>query len=221
MSGMNSFYHRISLKRLRFISLSVLELSVLTAVLSGGVSALYLTRHHNKQAELTPTTQTSNTTPATQPQESNVATNPQNTTQNTSIAENAPAKTKQTTSAPMPDQYGCIPQTAGYDSCVVAAKKNALSAWCSDQDKKASDTYIAQSAGAQPAYDAVMAEWNSVKDQPYYTHSPYEEYAADAKTKFNAIEKPAYTTYVSKINSLNSQGCTLIKTYSDISWPGY
>ncbi|HVW23331.1 MAG TPA: hypothetical protein VHB51_02530 [Candidatus Saccharimonadales bacterium] len=221
VSGMNSFYRRILLRRLRFVGLSVLEVSVLTAVLSGGVSALYLTRHNNNQTEMTPTTQTSNNTVPAQTTVTPATSSNQDTKPNNTATQNTPAKTQQTTSAPMPDEYGCIPQTAGYDNCVVMAKKNALSIWCSDQDKKASDTYIAQSAGAKPAYDAVMAEWNAVKDQPYYTHSPYDEYAADAKTKFNAIEKPAYATYVSTINSLNAQGCNLIKTYSDISWPGY
>lgn len=218
-SSMNHFYRRVLLKRLRFVGLSVLELSILTALLCGGVSALYLTKHH--ETETTPVAQTSDDTSAAQTNATPAANNTQDTAQNNSATQSAPAKNKQATSAQMPDQYGCIPQTAGYDNCVAMAKKNALSAWCSDQGKKASDTYIAQSAGAQPAYDAVMAEWNAVKDQPYYTHSPYEEYAADAKTKFNAIEKPAYATYLSTINSLNSQGCNLIKTYSDISWPGY
>lgn len=218
---MNYFYQTLFKKRLRFIGLTVLELSILTAVISGGVSALYLTKHQNNEAETTPTAQINNNTNPDHSTATPAATSNQDTAQNNTAAQNAPAKTKQTASAPMPDQYGCIPQTTGYDNCVVMAKKNALSAWCSDQGKKASDTYIAQSAGAKPAYDAVMAEWNAVKDQPYYTHSPYEQYAADAKTKFNAIEKPAYATYVNAINSLNTQGCNLIKTYSDISWPGY
>jgi hypothetical protein len=215
------YYHRILLKRFRFIGLSVLELSILAAVLCGGVSALYLTRLQNKEPATTSVAQTSDYDTPNQTTAKSTASSNQDTTQKTSTPQNAPASTKKTTSAQLPDQYGCIPQTTGYDNCVAIAKQNAFSAWCSDQGKKASDTYIAQSAGAKPAYDAVMAEWNAVKDQPYYTHSPYEQYAADAKTKFNAIEKPAYSTYVSTINSLNAQGCNLIKTYSDISWPGY
>jgi hypothetical protein len=66
-----------------------------------------------------------------------------------------------------------------------------------------------------------MAEWNAVKDQPYYTHSPYDEYATDAKTKYNAIQKPAYATYVSTLSSINAQGCNVVKVYSDTSWAGY
>lgn len=114
-----------------------------------------------------------------------------------------------------------MPQTSGYDNCVKYAKQNALTLWCGEQGKNASDTYYPQTINAQAAYDAVMAEWNAVKDQPYYTHSPYSEYAADAKTKYNAIEKPAYATYVNTINSLNAQGCNEIKVYSDTSWAGY
>jgi hypothetical protein len=220
-SGISHFYHSVLRMRIRFIGLSVLELSILSAMLCGGVSALYLTRNHEQKAESNPTAQTSDTESTTQGATTAVNSSQQDTPQTNSNPQTAPAKSKQTTNSNLPDQYGCIPQTAGYDNCVTIAKKNALSMWCSEQSKIAGDTYIAQSAPAKPAYDAVMAEWNAVKDQPYYTHSPYESYAADAKTKFNAIERPAYATYVSAINTLNAQGCNVIKTYTDISWAGY
>lgn len=116
-----------------------------------------------------------------------------------------------------PDQYGCVPSSAGYDSCVFYSKKNALSAWCSEQSYSAGGTYNLATDMAKAAYDEVMAEWDAVKDLPYYQRHPYEQYATDAKTKHNAISKPAYTAYVSTINSLNTQGCNEILTYSDTS----
>lgn len=208
-------------KKTPILGFTVLQLVILFVVINTGTIAVVLSQ---RQQTDVPTTST-NLPPY---ESSDIEAEPvakeskQSTPQNNTNTQSTTPKTNNTnTTSSLPDQYGCIPNTSGYESCVVYAKKNALSAWCSEQSKKAGDTYISQSAPAKPAYDAVMAEWNAVKDQPYYTHHPYEQYAADAKTKFNAIEKPAYATYVSAINSLNSQGCNVVKTYTDISWAGY
>jgi len=147
-------------------------------------------------------------------------TGPAQSSSGASSQSNPKTSTKATTSS-QPDQYDCIPGPAEYDACVAAAKQNALTLWCGQQSKKASDIYYPQTLQAQAAYDAVMAEWDAVKDLPYYQRNPYDEYAADAKTKYNAIEKPAYAAYVSAINELNNQGCHEPIVYTDTSWSVY
>jgi cytoskeletal protein RodZ len=207
-------------KKTPLLGFTVLQLFILFIVINAGTVAVVLSQRQEPEAQ-----NTTNNLPSYEANTETTAqtanTTPQDTKQNNSSPQSTATSNKTTTTSNLPDQYGCIPQTSGYESCVTYAKKNALSAWCSEQSKKAGDLYIAQSAPAQAAYDAVMAEWNAVKDQPYYTHSPYNEYATDAKTKYNAIEKPAYATYVNTIDSLNAQGCNVIKTYTDTSWAGY
>lgn len=119
-----------------------------------------------------------------------------------------------------PDQYGCITNTSGYSACVEAAKANELYFWCSDKNSSAIAAYNVSFNQAQAAYDSVMAEWNAVKDEPYYTHHPYSQYATDAKTKYNAIIEPAYETFKTTIDSLNSKGCKLsINSVTYWVWP--
>jgi hypothetical protein len=89
---------------------------------------------------------------------------------------------------------------------------------CDSANNVAGDTYSDAVDLARAAYDEVMAEWDAVKDLPYYQRHPYEQYAADAKSKHNAISSPAYTTYVNTVNSLKAQGCNITQTHSDYSW---
>jgi len=211
--------HSVLKKRTPLLGFNVLQVFILFLVINGGAAAVILSQRQQPVTQNTDTTLpnydtgTTVTTPT-----KNTA--PQGNTQKSSSTQNSTNSTSKVSSS-LPDQYGCIPQTSGYDSCVKYAKQNALTLSCDSQAKTAGDTYSATTDQAQAAYDAVMAEWNAVKDQPYYTHSPYDEYATDAKTKYNAIEKPAYAIYASTINSLNAQGCSVVKTYSDTSWAGY
>ncbi|MFA5004342.1 MAG: hypothetical protein WC498_03655 [Candidatus Saccharimonadales bacterium] len=197
-----------------------MQLSILFIVINGGVIAIALSQ---RQEPVVQDTSTNLPTYEADTREATPIANkvPQDTTQDSPNTQSSPRNIPPTSNASLPDEYGCIPQSSGYESCVTYAKKNALSAWCSEQSKKAGDIYYPASVKAKAAYDVVMAEWDSVKDLPYYQRHPYEQYATDAKTKYNAIIKPAYTTYVSTINSLNTQGCNAILTYSDTSWAGY
>lgn len=88
---------------------------------------------------------------------------------------------------------------------------------CNNASRAAGDKYSASIDNARAAYDEVMAEWDKVKDLPYYQRHPYEQYAADAKSKHNAISEPAYATYVSTLEALRSEGCDIIQTHSDYS----
>lgn len=99
--------------------------------------------------------------------------------------------------------------------------KLAESERCNTANSAASSKYSAAPDRARAEYNAVMADWDRVKDLPYYQRHPYEQYAADAKTKHNAISKPAYQEYVGTVNSLKSQGCQVIQTHPDYSWAGY
>jgi hypothetical protein len=208
-------------KKTPILGFTVLQLVILFVVINSGAITIVLSQRQQTDAPTAstnvPTFESSNIEAETVAEEAQ-----QNTPQNNTSTQNTTPKTNNTnTASSLPDQYGCVPSSSGYESCVMYAKKNALSAWCSEQSKKAGDTYYPASLKAKAAYDVVMAEWDSVKDLPYYQRHPYEQYAADAKTKYNAIIKPAYTTYVSTINSLNTQGCNVILTYSDTSWAGY
>lgn len=223
VSKFKKFNRTVLRKKTPLLNFTVLELFILGVVVVSGVSAIAIRNQ-------SPSATTKNTTASQSENNGNESTYSAGTSQApqtntpTTPTQSTPSTSKSSgsnTTANLPDQYGCIPQTSGYDSCVKYAKQNALTLWCGDQAKKAGDTYSAAASQAQAAYNTVMAEWNAVKDQPYQTHSPYDEYAADAKTKYNAIEKPAYATYASTINSLNSQGCNVIKAYTDTSWAGY
>lgn len=211
--------HSVLQKKTPLLGFTVLELVILWLVITGGAAAIVITRHQSPTAvqdtnASQPKSQNTYSTSDTSPQ-------PQQPTGTAQQNSPKPQSSGTATTSNLPDQYGCIPQTSGYDNCVKYAKQNALTLSCDSRAKAAGDTYSATEDQAQAAYDAVMAEWNAVKDQPYQTHSPYNEYATDAKTKYNAIQKPAYATYVSTLNSLNAQGCSVIKTYSDTSWAGY
>jgi hypothetical protein len=189
------------------------------------VSALAIQHAHENGSKLQPATTSASTSQTPDGGSININTSqPATTPAQPTLAQPTPSTVKSSETASLstlPDQYGCPQNTPGYDSCVKYAKQNALTLSCGSQAKTASDTYYPLTLKAQAAYDTVMAEWNAVKDQPYQTHNPYTEYAADAKTKYTAIEKPAYATYVSTINSLNTNGCNEILAYSDTSWAGY
>ncbi len=216
----NNFYQKVLRKKTPLLGFTVLQLFILFLVINGGTVAVLLSQRQEPVAQGTSTNLPTSEASIKEPTQT-VSTTPQTTTQATPTTQNTSTSSKPTANNNLPDQYGCIPQTSGYDSCVTYAKKNALSAWCSEQSQKAGNTYSAAESQAKAAYDTVMAEWNAVKDQPYYSHHPYDQYATDAKTKYNAIQRPAYSTYVSTINSLNAQGCNAIKTYTDTSWAGY
>jgi hypothetical protein len=90
---------------------------------------------------------------------------------------------------------------------------------CNKANSAAGDKYGTSISQARAAYDVVIARWNAVKDNPPQTHPPYSEYAAQAKSNFNAISIPAYNEYVSTFNSLKEQGCQyIVQTYRDESW---
>lgn len=207
-------------KKTPLLGFTVLQLLILFVVISSGSAAVLVSQRQQPATQGTGTDSSSYET-GTRTTTPTINTVPQNNTQEGSSPQSSATNRTSTTNSNLPDQYGCIPQTSGYDSCVKAAKQNALTLSCDSQAKTAGDTYSAAEDQAQAAYNTVMAEWNTVKDQPYYTHSPYDEYATDAKTKYNAIQKPAYATYVNTLNSLNAQGCNVIKVYSDTSWAGY
>ncbi len=104
---------------------------------------------------------------------------------------------------------------------VVTSASNDTSAkydQCNSANNAAGQKYSTAINQAQAAYDAVMAQWNAVKNQPAATHNPYSEYAAQAKSNYNAISVPAYAEYTATLNSLKSQGCQVIQVYADSSW---
>lgn len=51
--------------------------------------------------------------------------------------------------------------------------------------------------------------------------SEEERYKKMAYTDTNALIKPAYSEYVSTLNSLKSQGCEVTVKSDLYSWPGY
>lgn len=214
-------------KKTPLLGFSVLQVAILFAVIGGGTATVLVSQHLKQTPPNTTSnlpaystnTQTTASAINTAPQSSNAANKSASTT-------SKPAKSATpTASTALPDQYGCIPQTSGYDSCVKAAKQNALTLSCDSQAKSAGDTYSAAESQAQAAYNAVMADWATAqerqKNYPPQLQEPYSSFATDAKTKYNAIEKPAYATYTSTISTLNAQGCKEILVYSDTSWAGY
>lgn len=217
------FYSNVLKKKTPLLGFTVLESSILLVVISGGTAAVVANRYMQAPEDNTVISEPISEIGTNKVPSSTLDTDTQSNTQESTPQQNSAngSTTPAVNPNSLPDEHGCVPQSSGYQDCVKYAKKNALTLWCGEQSKKASDTFRPASDKAQEAYDEVMAEWDKVKNLPYYQRHPYEQYAADAKTKYNAIFKPAYATYVSKINSLNTQGCNEIIVYSDTSWAGY
>jgi hypothetical protein len=200
------------LKKTPIMGFTVMQLLILFVVINGGTAALVLSQRK------TPVTQDTNTTIPTT--ESNIQeptpivnVTPQDTTPSSS---NNQAQTRNTQSSSN-DEW-----LKAHDAQrKVEEAKRVESERCNTANSNASSKYSAAIDRAKAAYDTVMAEWNQVKDLPYYQRHPYEQYATDAKTKHNAISRPAYQEYVSTVNALKAQGCQVIQSQTDYSWAGY
>jgi len=213
--------HSVLKKKTPLLGFTVLQVFILFVVMSGGGAAVILSRQQKPVTQNTGTTIPTYDTDTTQTKSTVSQGNTQGNLGTPKTTTNSTPKA----TANLPDQYGCIPQTSGYDSCVKYAKQNALTLSCDSQAKAAGDTYSATEDQAQAAYNAVMADWaiaqERQKNYPPQLQEPYSSFANDAKTKYNAIQKPAYATYVSTLSSINAQGCNVVKVYSDTSWAGY
>jgi hypothetical protein len=89
---------------------------------------------------------------------------------------------------------------------------------CDTDMTAAEHKYSVAVDSARAAYNEVMEEWEKVEGLPYWQRHPYDQYAADAKLKHNAISVPAYTEYSGLVSSLKSQGCQIIQLYPNYSW---
>lgn len=218
--------HSVLKKKTPLLGLTVLQLFILFLVINGGAVAVILSQRQQPvtqntgvalpayDTDTTVTTQTKNTAP-------------QDNTQKSSSTQSSTNSTPKVSSS-LPDQYGCIPQTSGYDSCVKYAKQNALTLWCSDMERAAYAKYSAVGDKAWATRDSVLAEWKTVYARMVQQNYPLNainseeaRYKKMAYTDTNAIIKPAYAEYVATLNSIRSQGCE-VTAYSDLySWPGY
>lgn len=212
-------------KKTPILGFTVLQLVILLVVISSGTTAVVLSQRQQVDAPTTstnlPSYEFSKIEAETVVKEAEQST-PQNNTNTQSTT------TKTNTTSSLPDQYGCIPNTSGYDSCVMYAKKNEQYFKCRDMEKAAYDKYSAVGDKAWATRDAVLAEWKTVYarmvEQNYPLNAINSEearYKTMAYTDTNAIIKPAYSEYVSTLNSIKSQGCE-VTVHTDLySWPGY
>lgn len=223
LSKFKKFNRTVLHKKTPLLSFTVLELSILCMVMIGGALAIIARSQSPSITGDTTSSQAENKgiystsdTDSHQPTSTKQQNNPQ------------PQNSGTTTKSNLPDQYGCIPQTSGYDACVKAAKANKLYFWCSDMEKAAYDKYSAVGDKAWATRDAVLAEWKTVYTRMVQQNYPLNainseeaRYKKMAYTDTNAIIKPAYTEYVSTLNSLKSQGCEVTVLSDLYSWPGY
>lgn len=199
-------------KKTPLLGFTVLQLFMLFVLINSGTAALVLSQRKP------PATQDTNTT---------IPTTQSNTQEPTPITDATPQDTTQTNSNNQTQTRKT--QSSSNDEWLkahdaqrkVEEAKRVESERCNTANSSASSKYSAAIDQAKAAYDTVMAEWNQVKDLPYYQRHPYEQYATDAKTKHNAISRPAYQEYVSTVNALKAQGCQVIQSQTDYSWAGY
>lgn len=205
-------------KKTPLLGFTVLELFILFVVISGGTTAIVVNRYQQTPKQDTsanlPTYETNNSGQSTIKIAEPDQTAPTDTAPNNSQNN---AQQKPTNTAPSSsnntghlDEWGCYvpamtPSTdmSNYYQCIRT--KKAL--WCNDQISSPASTFNTAVLQARAAYNSVMNEWEIAQYQT--PHNPKSEYLADATAKFNAIYNPAYSTYFTKVQSLNSQGCSL------------
>jgi|GEM_PF-3274782 len=215
-------------KKTPILGFTVLQLVILFVVINSGTIAVVLSQRQQADA---PTTSTN--LPAYE--SNNIETDTlvkeaeQDTPQNNTNTQSTTPKTNNTsTTSSLPDQYGCVPSSSGYENCVMYAKKNEKYFKCSDMERAAYDKYSAVGDKAWATRDAVLAEWKTVYarmvEQNYPLNAINSEetrYKKMAYTDTNTLIKPAYSEYVSTLNSLKSQGCEVVIKSDLYSWPGY
>ncbi len=193
--------------RVSLIGITVFELAVILVIVSGGVTTLVVTGH---QSASTRSAQMTQPPPTEKPQ---------------AVASEAPP-TDSVASTPSSSSSGAVQQSATSKTSTPSqastnsTTEEALAEYkqCDSANAATGQTYSAAINQAKAAYDAVMGQWDAVKDQPQYMHPPYDQYAADAKSKYNAISVPAYSNYSTSVNSLKAQGCKVVQAYPDYSW---
>lgn len=204
---LGKFYRGVLRKKTPLFGFTILQLSILFIVINVGVASAALLVYKpstNASMEAASTSENMSRTQSSSQANSNTpnqetSTQPTNATQST----NSPKSNTSSDSGSTLDQYGCATNTSSYNQCV----QNKKQLWCNSQVSEPASAFSSATTQARAAYNSVMNEWESAQ---YTTpHSPKSEYEADATSKFNAIYEPAYSTYYSKVQSLNSQGCSL------------
>ena len=138
---------------------------------------------------------------------------------------NAPIK-KTTTAEPssistQPKDSVCgAPSSNGYQECIDNVNYINFTAKCDDETSAADHALNAVYNAAQATYNADIAERDQQAESYYpagsYTLSQVEySIRKDEITKYNATVAPAWATYQSAFNTINSQGCNLAMTYSE------
>lgn len=210
-SWLKKFNKSVFKKKTPVLGFTVLELFILFIVISGGTTAIVINRYQQPPKLDTNTnlpTYEIDTSKATTPI---INAEPQNSTQD--YSQSSTINAESSSNDAWLEKHN--------KQMEELQKKQAEEERCRGLERTANNKYSAAIDRAKAAYDAVMAEWNQVKNLPYYQRHPYEQYANDAKTKHNAISKPAYAEYVATLNSIRSQGCEVIQLHSDYSWVGY
>ena len=230
---LKKFNKSVLKKKTPLLGFTVLELFILFVVISGGTTAIVVNRYQQTSKQDTsanlPTYETNNSGQSTIKIAEPDQVTSENTTQDSSATQNTTTNnTPKVDPNSLPDKYGCVPNSSGYENCVKYAKQNEKYFQCSELERAANSKYSTQIDKAKAAYDAVLAEWPAaearMKQQNYPQHwitSEHTNFMNDAKTKYNAISKPAYAEYVSTLNSIRSQGCQVTQLHSDYSWAGY
>lgn len=199
-------------KKTPILGFTVLQLVLLFVVINSGTVAVVLSQREKADA---PTTSTNLPVYETSKDEVEpvVKEVEQNTPQNQPTTPNTTRNTETTSNDAWAEKHD--------REMAELNKRLAEQDRCWNLEKTANNTYTSATSRARAAYDVVMAEWDQVKDLPYYQRHPYEQYETDAKTKHNAISKPAYQEYVNTLNNLRAQGCEITQLHTDTSWAGY
>ncbi|MGB4768116.1 MAG: hypothetical protein WBP22_02555 [Candidatus Saccharimonas sp.] len=179
-----------------------MQFLLMFVVIIGGTAGVIASQHRQPATKDTSTHRPTNETDtkAALPKEDII---PQDNTQQSTSSQNSTNPTGTNDLGSTLDQYGCATNTPSYSQCV----KNAKALWCDTQVSAPSSVFNSATLQARTAYNTVMNEWEVMQ---YKTvHSPKSEYLADASNKFNTLYEPAFSTYTTEVQSLNSQGCSI------------
>jgi cytoskeletal protein RodZ len=200
-------------KERRLLSRKIIVQGVIIwLVLCTGVSALVVQHIHNKPTPITtsPTSSTDDNNCLSSNSGCPDSAKSSTPTPTTQPAQTTTPSTPATTTTPKPSS------SSSTDDPQIDALNNQINFMteCTDDMSTAYDAYYAVLTSAENTYNTDLSNEDQQAESDYpagsYTLSEVENNILNGEiTKYNATVAPAYATYLSAMNTINSRGCNL------------
>ena len=203
--------------------------AVLALIFCAGVSALVIQHNLNKPIHII-TSPTSNTEDNNCMLSSSGCPNSGSLSTSTPNSNNTPTQPAQssnpsTTTKPSPnstqqDSNGCTPGTDSYQQCTNSVNYINLMDKCDNEMSAADDALMAVVNPAKTTYNTDITNGDQQAESVYPagsdTLAEVEYNIMNGEiTKYNNTVAPAWATYQSSYNTIDSQGCNISMTYSE------